>query len=260
MNENEKAFTMTPSELRQAQETHRFFEHAETLGIPVTEAQFESIAHFYECLMAKNAVMNLTRITAWGDFLQRHILESLLYSLFIPEGAKVLDVGSGGGFPLIPLAIYRRDLYLTAIESSKKKAVYLEETLQTLALEGSKHVKVLADRAETLGHVPHLRHNFDVVTSRAVASLPVLAELCLPFVKREGVLLALKGPKWEEEMYAAENALETLGGEFEDVYIPEGEGLSEAMLGHNFLVRILKCEPTPKAYPRLPGIPAKQPL
>jgi len=244
---------MDASHLRQQQDTQQFFARAKSLGIPITDAQFEQIVQFYDLLIAKNAVMNLTRITEWPDFLQRHILESLLYSQFIEHGARVMDLGSGGGFPLIPLSIYRPDIRLTSVESVKKKALYLQETVATLGL---KNIKVIADRAETLGHKDHMRKNFDVVTSRAVANLSTLSELCLPFLTEGGVMLALKGSKWEDEMCAAENAIDTLGGEFQDVYSPDVEDMAET----NFLVQIMKAHTTPKMYPRLPGVPAKEPL
>jgi 16S rRNA (guanine527-N7)-methyltransferase len=245
---------MMTLDLPHTKEAHAFFAHAEALGLSVNERQFQRICEFYTCLLEKNEVMNLTRITDWGAFLTRHILESLLYSLFIPQDAKVLDVGSGGGFPLIPLAIYRPDLKLFSIEVVKKKALYLDETLQALGITG---VKVLSERAEDLGHKPHLRGAFDVVTSRAVASLPVLVEYCLPFVKREGVMLALKGPKWEEEMLKAENAIERLGGEFVDVFIPEGV---EALEQTCYMVQLMKVANTPRLYPRQAGTPAKNSL
>jgi 16S rRNA (guanine527-N7)-methyltransferase len=245
---------MNPSDLRHTKEADTFFHQAEQLGVPVNETQFDAFVHFFHLLSEKNKVMNLTRITDWEGFLTRHILESLLYSLFIPEEAKVLDVGSGGGFPLIPLAIYRTDLKLTSIEVVKKKALYLAETAEAL---GVAPIKILSERAEDLGHKSHLRANFDVVTSRAVASLPVLVEYCLPFVKREGVMLALKGPKWEEEIVQAENAIEVLGGEFVDVFIPEGVPALDATC---YMVQLMKVANTPRHYPRQAGTPAKNPL
>ena len=245
---------MNPSDLRHTKEADDFFHNAETLGLAVSESQFEAFIQFFHLLTEKNKVMNLTRITDWEGFLTRHILESLLYSLFIPEEAKVLDLGSGGGFPLIPLAIFRPDLKLSSIEVVKKKALYLEETVRALGLAP---IKILSERAEDLGHKSHLRANFDVVSSRAVASLPVLVEYCLPFVKREGVMLALKGPKWEEEIVQAEHAIEVLGGEFVDVFIPDGVPVLEATC---YLVQLMKVANTPRHYPRQAGTPAKNPL
>jgi 16S rRNA (guanine527-N7)-methyltransferase len=245
---------MNTLDLRHTKESQTFLEHVHTLGLTVTDAQFEAFIAFYDLLLAKNKVMNLTRITDWEGFLTRHILESLLYSLFIPEHSKVLDLGSGGGFPLIPLAIVRPDLKISSIEVIQKKAHYLKETIEALGLNP---IKILSQRAEDLGHQSHLRAAFDVVTSRAVASLPVLVEYCLPFVKREGLMLALKGPKWEVEMRQAENAIETLGGEFMDVFIPDGVDALETTC---YMVQIMKVANTPRQYPRQAGTPAKSPL
>jgi 16S rRNA (guanine527-N7)-methyltransferase len=201
----------TLEEVTHLQETQAFLKQAEALDLPVSPTQLQHIHRFYELLLAKNEVMNLTRITVWPDFLIRHVLESLLYAKFIPHQAQVLDVGSGGGFPLIPLAIYRPDITIHALESVKKKALYLEETARHLQLT---HVHIHAERAEVLGHHPVFRGKYDIVTSRAVAALPTLLEYCMPFLKTEGTMLALKGPRWEEEMRQAENALETLGALF----------------------------------------------
>jgi 16S rRNA (guanine527-N7)-methyltransferase len=241
-------------ELAQLQETLAFLEQAEALGLPVSQDQLKAIHAFYRLLLAKNEVMNLTRITAWPDFLIRHVLESLLYSLFITPKTTVLDLGSGGGFPLMPLALYRPDVTFHSLESVKKKATYLSETAEALQL---KNVKVYAERAEHLGHHTSHRGRYDVVTSRAVAALPVLTEYCLPFLKTDGIMLALKGPSWEDEMRRAEVAIETLGAEFSDVYWPEGHpGLEDTC----FMVQLVKVARTPKGYPRPAGLAAKEPI
>lgn len=242
------------AELRHLTETETFFADAAALGLPVTEAQFAQIVSFYHLLLETNQTMNLTRITDWPGFLRRHVLESLYFSSFIPQGAQVLDLGSGGGFPLLPLAIYRPDARLLAVESVQKKARYLEESAARLGLQ---NVSVAAERAETLGQSRQHRGHFDVITSRAVAALPVLLELCTPFLKREGLMLALKSARWEAEIRAAENAMDVLGVEFADVAWPDAPAdLQETC----YMVQFIKVKPTPKGYPRQPGIPARQPL
>ncbi|MFM7389445.1 MAG: 16S rRNA (guanine(527)-N(7))-methyltransferase RsmG [Vampirovibrionales bacterium] len=216
--------------------------------------QLEQCLQFYTLLEEANQRMNLTRITGWHDFLYKQLWDAWLFSDAIAEGSHVVDVGSGGGVPLIPLAILRPDCTFMGVESVKKKATFLTEVANTLALP----VTLSTERIETLGHVgsPY-REAADVVTSRGVAVMPVLMEYCLPLVKVGGVALAMKGPKWVEELPAATKALQYCGGEVESVLEPP-EGVEP--LQYSFLVVVNKVAPTGKKYPREVGMPSKVPL
>lgn len=160
-------------------------------------------------MLQTNAFMNITRITELSDIIQRHYLDSLTLLPHLPLGATVLDVGCGGGFPCLPLAIARPDLKITALDSTDKKVKYVQETAELLGLH---HFQAITARAEDAASPSSpLRESFDVVTSRAVARLPILVELCLPFVKPGGTLIAMKGARAAQELAEAENGYRALG-------------------------------------------------
>jgi 16S rRNA (guanine527-N7)-methyltransferase len=202
---------------------------------------------YLELLLAQNRAFNLTSITDPDEAWTRHIEDSLT---LLPEleGVRgaVVDVGSGGGLPAIPLAIARPDLQFTLVESTAKKARFLESCAQTLALT---NVRVESERAEVLGRSP-LRESFDVATSRACARLPVLLELCLPLLKVGGRKLAIKGEQAALEVSEAERALRLLGGAF----------VSARRTETGTVVRIDKIASTSPKYPRRPGEPKRAPL
>lgn len=224
----------------------------QALGVSITPDVQEKLAHFYELLQAGNRVTNLTRITAPEDFLYRHLLDSLTISSHIPAQAKVTDVGSGAGFPAIPLAITRPDVTVVAVESVGKKCQFIHSVQETLSLP---NLQCRHERSETLGQDPTLRQRMDVVTARAVAALPVLLELCLPLVKVGGVFLAMKGTSYESELQASKTALKTLGGRLKDV-----QTFAHPRLEGSRLLVIEKIAKTPAAYPRNAGLPGKNPL
>ena len=207
----------------------------------------------YDALIVYNQKVNLTRITEPRDVLYRHLLDSLLLVPHIPQGAHVADVGSGAGFPAIPLAMARPDLQVTAMESVGKKCVFIEEIRQAFGLED--RLKVVNGRSEELGNQPLYREQFDVVTARAVAALPTLLELTLPLTKPKGSFIAIKGPSYEEELKASQKALQTLKGRCEQV-IHSAVSPEQASI----LLIFQKTGVTPKGYPRLPGMPSKKPL
>lgn len=223
-----------------------------------TEEQAVKLARYTELVLRKNQVMNLTAITEPEAFFVKHILDSLsilpkLDRLQTQAKAplRVLDVGSGAGFPGIPVKIMRPEWRMVLLDSLRKRTLFLDEVIQDLELSS---ISTLHSRAEDAGRQKNLRETFDVVTARAVASLPVLLELCLPFVKTGGHFLAMKGEA--DELDAASKALSILGGK------PAGrEQLTlPGDLGSRVILDILKYKSTPPKYPRKAGVPGKQPL
>lgn len=211
--------------------------------------QAEKLVRFYVMLIERNNVMNLTAITDAEGVASRHFADSLLARELIPEGAKVIDVGTGAGFPGIPLAIMRPDIELTLLDSLNKRILFLNDVLKELDIPA----KAVHARAEDGGRDRSLRERFDVAVSRAVAELPVLAEWTLPFVSVGGCSVMYKGPGAEEELGRAENALRILHGEAETHRL-------EPSWGERNLVAVKKTAPTPAKYPRKAGTAAKNPL
>lgn len=199
-------------------------------------------------LQEVNAHMNLTAIRDEDGILVKHIADSLKIAKYIPENANILDVGCGGGFPSLPLAIARPDVFVTSLDSTEKKVNYVGETARLLGLA---NLTTLCGRAEELGHDPTLREHFDAVTARAVASLPVLCELCLPFVKQKGVFVAMKSGNVEEELAESAGGIKKLGASPFEIHafslVSHENGVEPE--GRTILIA-KKQAPTPTAYPR----------
>lgn len=212
----------------------------------------EKFELFKNLLTEANKICNLTAILDEKGILYKHFLDSVAGESLFLNGAEVVEIGSGGGFPSIPLKIIRDDLKFTLIESTAKKCRFLEGAVDKLRLDC---VKVLSLRAEEGAQQKNLREKFDVACARAVASLNVLVEYCLPYVKVGGRFIAYKG-NCGEEISAAQNAIKTLGGEIEKIV---GYELPEDC-GKRTLVCIKKVKPTPSLYPRGHGMERKKPL
>ena len=210
-------------------------------------AKFEKLTAM---LLDAGTRMNLTAIKEPEEIILKHYADSLLPAHLLPRDARLLDVGCGGGFPTLPLAIVRPDLTVTALDATAKKLTFVDAAAKELSL----NVRTLSGRAEELGRDPAHREKYDAVTARAVAELSVLCEWCLPFVRVGGVFLALKGAGGKDELAAARNAIATLGGQVETV--------EERPLGDAARVNILikKTAPTPQAYPRKNAQIKKAPL
>ncbi len=209
---------------------------------------------YTELLLSYNEVMNLTAITDREEINIKHYLDSvspLAFSL-IPDGAKLADVGSGAGFPGLPLKIGKRDIKLTAIDSLNKRINFLKTVGEELSLTDFECIHM---RAEEAGQDKALRESFDIATARAVAPLSVLSEWCLPLVRVGGAFIALKGPSPEEEIEEAKTAISALGGEIGDVYAVNLPG----DITHS-IVYIKKISQTPQKYPRKAGKASKQPI
>jgi 16S rRNA (guanine527-N7)-methyltransferase len=225
------------------------------LGIKLTEQQLQQFALYQEELLSWNEKINLTALTEDKDILIKHFYDSVL-GLKVGKWTgqeRVLDLGTGAGFPGVPLQIVSPSLSVVLVDSLQKRVKFLQHLLSVLALDGT---EAIHGRAEELGREPKLRDKFDIVVSRAVARLAVLTEYCLPFVKPGGVFLAYKGLDGQKECVEADSAIKKLGGKLLKV---ETFSLPEEM-GTRTIISIKKLKPTPAAYPRRPGIPGKNPL
>ena len=222
------------------------------LGLPADG--ISSLVRYAELLVEKNKVMNLTAITEPADIARLHFLDSAaLLTLADFKGKTVADVGTGAGFPGLPLKIYDPGMRVTLIDSLQKRLNFLQQVVDTLGLG---QVRCTHARAEDAGKDPALREKFDVAVARAVAARPVLAEYCLPLVRVGGVFYAMKGSKYREEVDAAHHAVEVLGGKITEVRPVQLPGLED----HRAIITIEKVRPTPKQYPRKAGVASKRPL
>ena len=220
-----------------------------------SEAQMQQFYKFTEYLSEVNAHTNLTAIRDPIGIVDKHYIDSLLATNLIPEGARVLDLGCGPGFPSTPLAIMRPDLKITALDSTAKKIDFVQKSTEILQLS---NLKAISGRAEDL-KLRKTLGKYDVVVSRAVSRLNILCELCLPYLKVGGTLIALKGAKFEEELTEAANAIKVLGGEvikIEQKQLATAENTTET---RGMIVIQLKKEPPPQ-YPRAYAAILKKPL
>jgi 16S rRNA (guanine527-N7)-methyltransferase len=230
-------------------------EGAKQLGVELTDLQISQFEQYYRLLVETNKVMNLTAITEPKEVAIKHFYDSLTLARVLSFGGvnTLLDVGTGAGFPGIPLKIAFPHLKVVLLDSLKKRIGFLENVVKEL---GFTNVTCIHGRAEELGRYPDMREKFDVVTARAVARLNVLAEYCLPFVKVGGIFVAMKGAQAEGETAEAKRALSVLGKatfEMVSLELPEEMGTRQLLV-------VKKRERTPKSYPRKAGTPAKQPL
>ncbi len=220
----------------------------------------ENLEKFYELtvfMLETNKKMNLTALRDENSVITRHITDCLLAAKHLPEGKiRVLDVGSGGGMPCLPFAIVRPDITITALDATAKKTAYIEAAAAHLGLS---NVRILTGRAEELGQNPQYREKFDVVCARAVAELRILMEWCIPFVKKDGIFLSLKGKNADIELKDAENAIKKLFCSLvtnESVTLMEDE--AESSERRNFIFK--KTKNTDKIYPRRNAQITKNPL
>lgn len=222
-------------------------------GLSLTPAQISQFAAYAAELRAWNERINLTAITDEREIVTRHFLDSLRLALSWGDSPESLvDIGSGAGFPGLPLKILRPQLRLTLVESVGKKAAFLKHLSSLLGLD---EVVVLTARAEQVGRDPQHREQYDVATARAVAELRVLAEYCLPLCRVGGRALAPKGAQIDDEVQRAQRAVELLGGRIAAVEPVELPGVEPRTL-----VVLEKIAPTPPAYPRAVSVPARRPL
>lgn len=209
--------------------------------------------NYMELLLDWNEKINLTAITEKEDIILKHFKDSLTIEEFIPENAKVIDVGTGAGFPGIPLKIVRKDISLTLLDSLNKRIKFLDEVVNNLELE---NVETIHSRAEDAGMNKKYREQYDIATSRAVANLSTLLEYLMPFVKVGGSVICMKGPNVEEELNNAKHAISELGGEIQEIKNFKLEGTDNE---RNIII-IKKVKPISGKYPRKAGMPANNPL
>ena len=228
---------------------------AKKLGLELTQAQLEQFEVYYSELVGWNEQINLTAITDYEEVQLKHFLDSLTVSLACNPAKvnNVIDVGTGAGIPGIPLKITLPEVRLTLLEATTKKVSFLHHITQTLEL---KDVEIIVGRAEEVAHVPQYRERFNLVLSRAVAALPTLVELTLPFCAIGGGFIAPKKGNVAEEISCAEEAISTLGGRLRELKRIELDEFAD----ERYLVVIDKVAPTPEEYPRRPGVPGKRPL
>ncbi len=229
-------------------------EMMEALGLPANEDAARKLTEYNAMVIAMSKKMNLTGIKDVEESLVKNIYDSLTVydEKYFPQGGRLLDLGTGAGFPGVPLAILRPDMQVVLVDSILKKLTFIEGAVGKLQI---KNVKIMHIRAEEGGRRRKTRESFDVVTARAVKMLPVIAEWAIPFVRVGGVFAAMKGPGAEEELKQSGKILKELHAEAEEIKelsLPSGE--------KRMILYIRKKEACPKTYPRKVGIAEKKPI
>ena len=231
----------------------KFIHELEQIHVELSEKQLKQFRIYFEMLVEKNKVMNLTGITEWDEVLEKHFLDSisLIRAVELNKELTVMDMGTGAGFPGLPLKIAFPNLKVTLADSLNKRVLFLQEVIDALGLTG---IEAIHGRAEDLARDKKYREQFDLSVSRAVANLSTLSEYCLPFVKIGGQFISYKSGECDEEVAASKSAVFLLGGKISSVVkFKLGES------GRSFIV-IDKVKGTSKEYPRKAGTPSKKPL
>ena len=219
----------------------------------LNDIQKDQFSKYMELLLDWNEKINLTAITEKDQIVLKHFIDSLTISDLIDNDSKVIDVGTGAGFPGIPLKIYNETLRITLVDSLNKRVNFLNEVIKELDL---KNISAKHARAEEFARLNNQRECYDYAISRAVANLSTLVEYLLPFVRVGGKCICMKGPNIEEELNNSKNALKLLGGEIEEV---KGLVLPDSEMERKIVI-IKKIRKTDKTYPRKAGMPSKKPL
>lgn len=227
------------------------------IGISLSKEQERMFLIYLELLQKANETTNIVAKSDGKEIIQRHFIDSIaippVFRKIFTEGQQLslLDVGTGGGFPGIPLKIIYPSIHLSLMEATNKKVDFIKEVVCKLSLD---NVSITWGRAEDFGHKEQYREQFDIVVARALAELNVLVELTLPFLKEQGIFVAYKGPKYNEELILAEKAILIMGGEVEDIIESNITGNDRAFV---IIKKILK---TAAKYPRRAGMPEKRPI
>ena len=229
------------------------FQYAKNLEIVLSENQVKKFYEYMLLLLEWNEKINLTSITDKKDIVLKHFADSITVCKYIPENAKLLDVGTGAGFPGIPVKIVRDDVEVVLLDSLNKRILFLDDVIDKLDM---KNIQAVHGRAEEFGRNKDFRQSFDVVTSRAVANMAVLSEYLIPFSKLGGKCVIMKGADFEEELNNSKKAIKVLGGKINSV----DEFVLPASDMKRTIVVVDKIGDTPKQYPRKAGTPAKKPI
>jgi 16S rRNA (guanine527-N7)-methyltransferase len=224
-------------------------------GLSFDEGKYNQFIKYKDMVKEWNEKINLTAITEDNEIIKKHFIDSIKAFRFSPlkEAKRIIDVGTGAGFPGIPLKIVKPEIEVVLLDSLNKRVNFLNEVIKTLGLKG---ITAIHGRAEDFARESSYREKFDVSVSRAVANMAVLSELCLPYVKVSGYFVALKGPAVDDEIKEGTKAINTLGGAIKELVEVEVEGTD---LNHNLVV-VKKVKETPKVYPRKAGTAAKKPI
>lgn len=230
-----------------------FQEYLEKLEIELDEKQIEKFYDYMNLMIEWNKKINLTAIVKPEEIIVKHFVDSLTISKYIKEGAQLIDVGTGAGFPGIPLKIYREDIEVVLLDSLSKRINFLKEVVERINLD---KVTTIHGRAEEFGHNKEYREKFDVATSRAVANMSTLSEYLIPFVKIDGSIIVMKGSEIEQEINESKKAIKILGGVITD---KKEFNLPSTDIKRNIIL-IKKEKKTINKYPRKAGTPSKEPL
>ena len=228
-------------------------DYGKEINIVFTEEQLQKFYQYMNLLIEWNEKINLTAIVEPKEIILKHFIDSLTIIKYIEPNKSVIDIGTGAGFPGIPVKIMREDLDITLLDSLNKRIHFLNEVIQKLEL---KNITAVHARIEEYAKNKQYREKFDVATSRAVANLTTLSEYMLPMVALKGMAICMKGSEISEEISKSKNSIKILGGEI--VHIEEFT-LPKSDYKRN-LIMIEKTKQTPSKYPRKPGIPSKEPL
>lgn len=231
----------------------KFEKYLSAINKKITSEQILKFYRYMELLLEWNEKINLTAITNPEDIILKHFVDSLTIEKYINKGESLVDVGTGAGFPGIPIKIYRDDINVTLVDSLNKRINFLNIVIDELKLE---KIKAIHNRAEEFGKNIKYREKFDVSTSRAVANLATLSEYLIPLIKQQGKSICMKGSEIEEELNNSKKAIKVLGGKILKV---DEFTLPNSDIKRNIIV-IKKVENTPVKYPRKPGMPAKEPI
>ena len=234
---------------------HLMTEAAKDVDMDLTDKQYEQFIKYMRLVQEWNQKINLTTIIEDEEFIKKHFIDSIkaFKSNELKEAKTLIDVGTGAGFPGLPIAIMNENIQVTLLDSLNKKINFLNLVVDELGL---KNVKTIHSRAEDGANNKDLREKFDIAVSRAVANMAVLSEFCLPYVKVQGCFIALKGPAVEDELKDCRNALGVLGGKLKEVIKVD---IEDTDLKHNIVV-VNKIKECPLSYPRKAGSITKKPL
>ena len=230
-----------------------FSKYAKKIDIVFNEKQIEQFYKYMKLLIEWNEKINLTAITDENEIILKHFIDSLTIAKYIPNNVSFADVGTGAGFPGIPIKIYREDVNVILVDSLNKRINFLNEVISELSLE---NIESIHSRVEEFGKNKKYREKFDIVTARAVANLSVLSEYLIPLVDIDGKCICMKGSEVQEELNESKNAINILGGKVEKI---ESFELPDSDMRRNVVI-ISKIRNTPGKYPRKPGTPAKEPI